>query len=200
MAMLRLPTSRSRALLSGLLVLASGCQSAGNVIERLDGASGLTIVTDPALAVYARTETRFSRSARDYVYLGPVEVNERGRRDYFLWVGIASTIDRDFLEAESSVPDILYVDLRGAPVEFELTPWDQRMPRLAGRRIYDPAVKPGRIMAARVTRDQISLIAEGRPESVRVARADEPTIEYFLWGDQVEWPAFLRNAGVAPGR
>lgn len=192
--------SSARAVLGLALILTGGCQSTGSVIERLDTSSGLTFVTDPALGVYARTETRFSRSARDYIYLGPVEVNERGRREYYLWVGIASTIDRDFLAGESSVPDILYVDLRGAPMEFELTPWDQRMPRLAGRRIYDPAVTPGRIMAARVTRDQISLISEGRPERVRVARTDEPTIEYFLWGDQVEWPAFLRNAGIGQGR
>lgn len=191
--------SSARVLLGLSLVFASGCQSSGSIIERLDAPSGLTIVTDPALAVYARTEPRFSRSARDYIYLGPVEVNERGRREYFLWVGIGSTIDRDFLASESSIPDILYLDLRGAPVEFELTPWDQRLPRLAGRRIYDPAVTLGRIMAARVTRDQIALVSEGRPERVRVAHTDEPTIEYFLWGDQVEWTTFLRNAGIGQG-
>lgn len=172
----------------------------GSVVERLDESSGLTLVTDPALAVYARTETRLSRSARDYIYFGPVEVNERGQREYYLWVGIASTIDRDFLAGGSSVPDVLYVDLGGAPVEFELMPWDQRIPRLAGRRVYAPAVSPGTIMAARVTRDQIQLISEGRPESVRVARTPEPTVDYFRWGDPVEWLAFLGHLGIGEGR
>jgi hypothetical protein len=172
----------------------------GSVIERLDPSSGLTVVTDPALAVFARTETRLSRSARDYIYLGPVEVNERGQREYYLWVGIASTIDRDFLAGASSIPDVLYIDLQGAPVEFGLAPWDQRIPRLAGSRVYDPAVSPGMIMAARVTRDQIQLISESRPESVRVARAGEPTVDYFRWGDPVGWRAFLSRAGVGEGR
>ena len=189
-----------RALLLTALIVTSGCQSLGSVVERLDRDSGLTHVTDPSVAVYARTETRFSRSARDYIYLGPVEINERGTREYYLWVGIASTIDRNFLSGEASVPDILYVDLAGAPVEFELAPWDERIPRLAGRRIYDPAVKPDRIMAARVTRDQISLIARGRPDRVRVARTDQPTTDYFLWGDPVEWPAFLSYAGLGQER
>jgi hypothetical protein len=188
--------SNARPALLGLaLVLAGGCQSAGPVIERLDAGSGLTFVTDPALAVYARTETRLSRSARDYIYLGPVEINERGVREYFLWVGIGSTIDRDYLAGEASVPDVLYLDLEGAPVEFELMPWDQRVPRLAASGVYDPAVKPGRIMAARVTLDQISLIADGRPDSVRVARGGGATLDYFLWGDRADWSAFLRNAG-----
>jgi hypothetical protein len=183
------------ALLGLALILVGGCQSGGSVIERLDTGSGLTFVTDPALAVYARTETRLSRSARDYIYLGPVEINERGLREYFLWVGIGSTIDRDYLAGEASVPDVLYIDLEGAPVEFELIPWDERVPRLAGSQVYDPAVKLGRVMAARVTLDQISLIADGRPDSVRVARGGGATVDYFLWGDRAEWSAFLRNAG-----
>jgi len=196
-------TSRSsvrHALLCISIALAGGCQSTGSVIERLDESSGLTFVTDPALAVYARTETRLSRSARDYIYLGPVEVNERGQREYYLWVGIASTIDRDFLAGESSIPDVLYIDLEGAPVEFELMPWEQRLPRLDGKRVYDPTVSPGRIMAARVARDQIQLISDGRPDAVRVARTGEPTVDYFLWGDPVEWRAFLGSLAIGGGR
>jgi hypothetical protein len=187
------------AWLCAAIVLAGGCQSTGSVIERLDESSGLTLATDPVLAVYARTETRLSRSARDYIYLGPVDVNERGRREYYLWVGIASTIDRDFLAGESSTPDVLYIVLDGAPVEFELMPWDQRLPRLGGRRVYDPAVSPGRIMAARVTRDQIQLISDSRPDAVRVARTGEPTVDYFLWGDPVEWRGFVGSSSIGEG-
>jgi hypothetical protein len=159
-------------------IAALGCQSNGGAIERLDSATGLTIVTERAPTAFARTETRFSRSARDYVYLGPVELNERGSREYFLWVGVGSTIDRNYLAAEATIPDLLYVDLDGEPMEFELVPWDE------------PAVAPVRGLAARVTLDQIKRISRGRPDSIRIARQGESTIEYFLWSEFTPWQSF----------
>lgn len=178
------------------LVVAGGCQS-GGIVERLDRDTGLTLVTDPKLKVFARTETRLSRSARDYIYLGPVEVNERGRRSYYLWVGVASTIDRSFLSGESSMPEVLYVDLQGAPMEFELAPWGDRVRGLSADSLYDSAVTPEEVFAARVTLDQLSLIADGAPERIRVGKAQQPSIEYFVWGGHVEWPGFLANAGIS---
>jgi hypothetical protein len=173
-----------------LSVFVCACQSSGGPIEQLDSQSGLTIVTDRRPVAFSRTETRFSRSARDYVYLGSVEINERGSREYYLWVGMASTIDRGFVAAEETMPDLMYLDLAGEPVEFELVAWDERVSRLAGREIYDPAVTPARILAARVTASQLSLISESRPISVRVATRDQPTKEYLLWSDESQWAGF----------
>jgi len=172
------------------LVATAACQSGGGALERLDSATGLTIVTERAPAAFARTETRLSRSARDYVYLGPVEINERGAREYLLWVGIASTIDRNYLAAETTIPDLLYIDLEGEPMEFELEPWDQRVSALAGRVIYEPAVAPARSLAARVTLDQIRRISRGQPQRIRIAKQDASTIEYVLWADFSPWQAF----------
>jgi hypothetical protein len=173
------------------------CGGSGSVIERLDRNSGLTYVTDPSSPIaFARTEARFSRSARDYVYLGPVEINERGTRQYYLWVGIASTIDRSFLEISRTTPDRLYLALEGGPVEFELTAWDELLPPLAGAAVYKPAVAPQVVLGARITADQLALLARETIPSVRVTIDEQPTTEYPLWDeDAVPWPAFAAYAG-----
>jgi len=177
-------------------ILLSGCQSTGGVLERLDTTSGLTIVTEPAAAVFARTQGQFSRSARDYLYLGPVEVNERGLREHYWWVGLASTIDRDYLAANAATPSRLVIEVDGVPVEFELVPWDARVPRLAGRSIYDPVVAPAVVLAARLTLDQLALVAGARVDSVRIGADDGSTDEYFLWDEDATWPAFASFAGI----
>lgn len=174
----------------------AGCQAAGDVIERLDEDTGLTVVTDTAITVFARTQGQFSRSARDYLYLGPVEVNERGVLEYYFWVGLASTIDRAVSAAGSPAPELMVFDVGDAPVEFELQIWDQRVPRLAGSAIYDPVVRPIRIFAARVTLDQVELIAESEIDRVRIVTSNMPTVEYFLWQESAWWPDFARHAGL----
>jgi hypothetical protein len=174
----------------------AGCQAAGDVVERLDEDTGLTVVTDNAITTFARTQGQFSRSARDYLYLGPVEVNERGVREYYFWVGLASTIDRAVSAAEIPEPEMMVFDVGDAPVEFELHSWDQRVPRLAGRAIYDPVVRPMRIFAARVTLDQVKLIAESEIKRVRIVTSNMPTVEYVLWAQTTWWPDFARHAGL----
>ena len=181
-------------------MLVAGCQANGGIVERLDSSSGLTVVTERQPVAFARTESRLSRSARDYVYLGPVEINERGTREYLLWVGIASTIDREYLSATASQPDRLYLMVDGAPVEFELEPWGDRVPLLAELRIYDPAVAPQRVLAGRITRNQLALLAEADIASLRVATDDGPTIEYLFWGQDEHWPAFSSYSDVVQGR
>jgi hypothetical protein len=171
--------------------LVAGCQSGGGVVETFDAGSSLTVVTDPELVVFARTQGQLSRSARDYLYLGPVEVNERGLKQYYLWVGIGSTIDRALLGAEAAGTGLLILEAGGAPMELALAAWDERVPRLAGRPIYDPVVRPSRVLAARVTRDQLALIASAGVERLQLV-ADETTArEYILWEQSDWWPTFI---------
>lgn len=177
-------------------VFVAGCQVGGGIVERLDRQSGLTVVTEPAPAVFARTQGQLSRSARDYLYLGPVEVNERGLRQYYLWVGMASTIDRAFLAADETEPEVLLVEIDGVPIEFELDSWDDRLPRLAGRIVYDTVVTPSRRLAARVTLDQLALISGGAIDRVRITSGETPTVEYFLWEASAVWPGFSAYAGI----
>jgi hypothetical protein len=182
------------------LCLLAGCQSGGGVTEWLDASTGLTLVTGKEPAAFARTDARVSRSARDYVFLGPVEVNERGAREYYLWVGIGSTIDRRYLNGELPAPTVLWLDLAGSPTEFGLEQWDQRLSRLAGRQVYDPAVTIERVLVARMTLDQLVLLARESIASIRVAADDGAMTEYFPWNSRAEWSDFVQNAGSSSGR
>jgi len=62
--------------------------------EYLDPLSGMTItaLSQPLILAYA--EPRISNSLRDYLYIGPVEVNRMGKRSYYLWIDQFSTLDR----------------------------------------------------------------------------------------------------------
>ena len=179
--------------MAAALGLLAACQSSP-VRQSLDARSGVTWTAGREPVVFARTEPRFSRSARDYLYLGPVEINERGTREYFLWVALASTLDRDYLDAAGIVPDRLYLVVAGEPFALELAPWAERVPALAGMRIYSPSVEPRTRLAARVTLDQLERFSGAEPEAVRIGVAEGATVEYFHWRDWSGWPGFLREA------
>lgn len=166
----------------------------GGARERLDEKSGATLVTAHEPIVFARTESQYSRSGRDYLYLGPVEVNRRGTRDYFLWVGVGTTIDRGYLAPVEQMPTTLYLQIRGEPMELKLEAWLEREPGLGRMRLYRTPVKLRAALAARVTLDQLKLIADELPESVRVAAGDGNGKLYFRWSDLAAWPGFLAMA------
>ncbi len=184
--------------LAGLLVLAliGGVRAAGRsgARERLDERSGITVVTDSEPIVFARTESRYSRSQRDYVYLGPVETNRQGTRDYYLWVGVGTTLDRGYLAPTTATPAKLFVEVRGELMELELEPWLDREPSLDRIRLYKTPVQLTSQLAARVTLDQLLLLAGEDLKSLRVADQESNTKVYFRWDDLESWPGFLAAA------
>ena len=178
---------------AALFVALTACQSAGSVRETLDARTGSTWTSERAPVVFARTEARYSRSARDYLYIGPVEINRQGTRDYYLWVGVASTLDRGYLAPAMSLPDKLYVDVGGEVMEFALQPWSSLTPLRADESLYSTAVDVEAELGARVASSQVARLAAELPRTVRVAVPDSPTREYQRWDDAPVWPAFAER-------
>lgn len=174
----------------GAWLLLAACAGGGGVVERLNEQSALFVVTEPDLLAFARTDARLSRSARDYIYLGPVEIDERGTRTHYLWVGISSTIDRNHLGSSAWTPDVLYVDLAGTPVEFELHAVEDVLPGLRGMVLYEPAVAIQRALLARTTVDQLRLLSLTGLPSIRAVDANGELREYLLWDNEQPWPGF----------
>jgi hypothetical protein len=181
--------------------LLGGCSSAGRAFEQLDERSGITIVRGAAPLVFARTEPRYSRSARDYVYLGPVETNRQGVREYYLWVGIATTLDRGFLAPKAETPDMLYVEIGGEPMELPLRPWHELVATRFSKPMYATAVAVRQELAARVTLQQLTRIdAEPLPRVAVGVAADAVPRPYVRWHDDGGFDDFLGEvAGSVAG-
>ena len=170
--------------------LVAGCAHDAALIERLDE-HGVTISSDAAPLVFARTESRYSRSARDYLYLGPVETNRQGVRDYYLWVGIATTLDRGFIAPTVEIPQMLYLNVQGEPIELPLRPWGEVLRDGGLAPLYETAVDTETALAARVTLQQLELFAAQPLASVATATADGDTREYFRWEQRQGWLDFI---------
>ena len=183
-------------------ILVGACQGPANltVNERLDATSGVTLRGAQEAIAFARTESRYSRSARDYIYLGPVETNRQGRRDYYLWVGIATTLDRGFVAPTRDTPQTLQIELRGEPMVLTLLPWSERAAGLQRSELYTPPVTVQIELAARVALDQLDLMATEAPSSIRVADGEGRTQLYSRWDDESAWLGFFDSTAAVPSQ
>jgi hypothetical protein len=187
---------RPRLSLTALaLVLLASC--AGNdtaVLQRLDPETGVTIKRASAPIVMYRDMSANSAFGRDYVYVGPIQVNNMGQREYFLWLGIWGSSDS--VEPGRKMDDfetvVLYAD--GEPLSLEVRGWTPGSIGASG----DVYVKP--VASAidgyyRVTIDQMRLIAESRDLELR-AGSTKPQ-RYVPWdsakGSSEALVAFLRE-------
>jgi len=184
------------ASLAALAALAA-CASPTRVVrERLDEPSGTTVLAGAEPMIFARTEAQYSRSGRDYLYLGPVETNRQGVREYYVWVGVATTLDRGYLVPLAGEPQRLFVEVAGEPMELVLRPWSEREPNLRDARVYATPVRLEAELAARVTLDQLLRLASEPLQSLRVVDRDGATRAYYRWQAGSDWPAFLAAAGA----
>jgi hypothetical protein len=192
--------ARHRISFASLIVAAvlTGCGGGAGRLEQLDERSGATIVRGPDVLVFARTEPRYSRSARDYVFLGPVETNRQGVREYFLWVGVATTIDRGFYAPEAQDPRTLYIDVRGEPMELPLVPWHELVPSGLDKPMYPTTVPVREELAARVTLQQLTLIGAASPDSVSLSSGEGSAPRaYVRWQGAENFDGFLAAVGGA---
>lgn len=177
-----------RAVLQAVIALLgaawlAGCAGAPRTaLERLDERAGLVLARAAEPLVFARTERRYSRSARDYLYLGPVEINRQGVREYFLWVGVASTLDRAFLAAPASAaPRALVITVDGEPLELPLLPWADLVRTSRAEPVYGTAVPVSAQLAARVTLQQLALLERSPLAAIAVDAGDGAPRGFARW-------------------
>ena len=183
-----------RVNLAALIILAlpaAGCISTSVLVEeKLDMGTGVTVTHATAPIVLYRDNSAYAAHARDYVYLGPVEINQMGEYSYFLWLGIWSTIsdaDRSY-ERDGFESITLFAD--GEPLQLELVGWT-----LESIGVSEPVyVKPVASAADayyRVTIDQIRLIANARDIELHAGTA--PVKVYLMWDRQGSAHASMRE-------
>ncbi len=175
-------TARIAALL--LATTLAGCLGVSGpqvtTVDYLDPKTVNTVTHLSAPVVFAREEPSLAANVRDYLYAGPVEVNQMGEIRYYLWIGEWSTIDRlpeeyDVTSATEETADAIVVWLDGQPNTLS----DDRQPTL-GQMPYRGPVDSLRSKFFRVSRDQLRQMAVAQNVAVQLQDA-AGSRRYQLW-------------------
>lgn len=161
------------------LVLAAqltGCSTDPVQTSRLDS-SGLTIVTHHDAITLARPVRTVAAGARDFVYIGPVEINRMGHRDYYFWIGLASTVDRDLVGLVPDNATTLALVVDDEPMILPLSEWDTSLdvpPYQATVAVYAALMAPTSL-------DQIHRIAAADSVEIHVIADTQSAVRYRAW-------------------
>ena len=163
-----------------LAVLLAGCSVDLPRTSRLDS-SGLTVVTNQEVIMLARPVRTLAAGARDFAYIGPVEINRMGRRDYYFWIGLASTVDRDLVGTlpEEAVALAVFVD--DEPMILPLSVWDTSLDLPP----YHATVPVYATLMAPTSLDQIHRIAAAKSVELHLIAGVDSAHRYRAW--QAAW-------------
>ena len=163
-----LPDMRTRYPgLALVLFWLAGCAGPDSLaLERMDPLTGVTVTRAPAPMVMYRNLSGQSAFGREYVYVGPVQVNKMGRREHFLWLGIWRTSNA--VDPAETMDDfetiVIYAD--GEPLRLEAAGWTPGAVGLSESAYVKPVASAVDGYYA-VTLDQVRLIAESRDLELR---------------------------------
>ena len=171
------------ALGAATLVLGA-CTSTQSLSPRFDEATGVTWTALNKPIALAHATPELSTAARDYLYVGPLEMNERGTRAQFLWFGLATTVPNAFADDLPSLPESLLIDIDGLVFELPVEAWDEPAP-------YETPATVTHSVTSRVSLDQIGLIAGSRDVRVELHNTDGTRVTYDHWnGAWIDWVEF----------
>lgn len=160
----------------------AACLSSPQLINRfLDPQTGVTITSNSTPLVLYRENTSRAAYARNYVHVGPIQVNQTGSHKYYLWVGVWNTMqtteNRNHRDGFESIT--LFAD--GEPLSLELSGWT---PEAIGtsRSVYFKPVASAADAYYTVTVDQVRLISEAN--DIRLRTTGPSPMEYHLWDKQ----------------
>ena len=179
-------TAHNKLLVLFLGLVLVACSTEAPKISRLDS-SGLTIVTLNDAVMLARPVRALAANARDYAYIGPVEINRMGQREYYFWVGLASTIDRDRIGLAPAEAVALVIIIDGEPTTLPLSDWQTALDLPP----YDSSAPVYRTLAAPTSLDQIHRIGIAHSVEFHIISALKTAARYRLWhGDIATWSGF----------
>lgn len=176
----------------GLLIVGvAACSSSpARLVEKLDLRTGVTMTYSPTPMILYRDDPRHAANARNFVSLGPLQVNRSGSYQYFIWLGIWNTNHRvnetDGRDGFDSI--ILFID--GEPLTLDVSGWTPEAIG-ASEPVYPQPVASAIDAYYRVTVDQIRLIAEAEEVYLRTTGFSSRSFE--LWDEQTAAREGLKN-------
>lgn len=166
----------------GLLALLSTAGCAGladkhEIHQYLDESTGVTVTGLETPLAFFNAEPMLAANARDYVYVGPAELNRTGKREIVLWMKFCSTIDRG-PQPNSYRPDKVFLLLDDTPMELAEADHQISVKEWS----YDSPVIGGTTIIYRLTRGQTRLLATAGDVRV-LGEKNGGTREYARWGN-----------------
>ena len=167
-------------LITTLLLSACATQSS-SVNDDLDPLTGVTVTYSDSPVVLYRDNPSYAAYSRNFVHLGPIEINKSGSYRYYLWLGIWSTLQASDLahQRDGYASVVLVVD--GEPLLLDLAGWT---PAAIGTStpVYPKPYATSLDAYYRVTADQIRLIAQARELQLRTTGTYP--LEFQMWDQQ----------------
>ncbi|MEM1230891.1 MAG: hypothetical protein AAGI15_10160 [Pseudomonadota bacterium] len=175
----------------------AGCGVLGPRLDpTLDPVSREMVVALREPVVYVRAEPGLSVSARDYLYLGPVEGNVAGDQRYYLWVGMAGTIDRAGAGLVDDPAYAVALDVDGFSLELPLADWHDDL----GQSPFEVRVPLRHSMRATLTSDQLARIARADGVALSLITVAGQARDFAPWrGDWSAWANVADDAAVGFG-
>lgn len=176
---------------TGALLVLCACTTTPSLEPSFDERTGVTWTALNEPIAMAHALPHLTTAARDYLYVGPLERNEQGTREEFLWLGLATTAPRTFAADLPVLPESLYLDVDGQVFELPVEVWEDPLP-------YDTPATVTHSVTARISLDQLGLIAGAQSVSIELRLGDDSRVMYDHWsGDWIDWAEFYE--AVEPG-
>jgi hypothetical protein len=165
-----------------IAVIIAACASNPPIVrEKLDPLTGVTVTFSNTPLIMFRDDSGRAAFARNYIHMGPIQVNRSGSYRYYLWLGAWNTMQSvGPTEHQDSLESIvLFVD--GEPMSLDLAGWT---PEAIGTSepVYLKPVASSVDAYYRVTADQIRLIAQSTDLTLRTSGANSR--EFSPWDNQ----------------
>jgi len=179
-----------------MLSLLSGCASSPPTPgEKLDPQTSATMTFSTTPMVLYRDDPGHAAYARNYVSLGPLQVNSSGYYRYFIWLGIWNTNHTVAVAERRDGFDSIVLFVDGEPLTLELSGWTPDVVG-ASEPVYPQPVASALDAYYQVTEDQIRLISDSTDIQLRTTGFSPRSFE--LWDDQsaarLGFKAFLAGA------
>ncbi len=165
-----------------VLAIITGCAANPPIVrEKLDPLTGVTVTFSGAPLIMYREDSGRAAFARNYIHLGPIQINRSGSYQYFLWLGAWNTMQSVSPEEHQDSLESIVLFVDGEPMLLDLAGWT---PESIGTSepVYAKPVASSVDAYFRVTADQIRLIAESKDLTLRTSGMK--VREFSPWEDQ----------------
>jgi hypothetical protein len=184
-------------------VLVASCGTAGpgrRDAEYLDDATGATITrVERPFVLYSDDQAR-AANARDYISAAPLAVNQSGRRSWWLWLGLWSTIDRGVSVGDARLADVTAIQLivDGEPMELDLGARPDRIPGVTSVP-YAAPVATARTFILPLSGSQVTRLSRGTSILIRTELAGGAALRWEPWVGSGDWTGFAELVAADPG-